>query len=94
MSSNPTWESFKVESDQVLEKMKELLHEGNVRRIVIKQGDRVVVEIPLTVGAIGALIAPWLAAAGALAAYLTDCTIDVERTDEENQPPSGAGTSV
>jgi predicted methyltransferase len=65
--------------------MKELLHEGNIRRIVIKQGERTVIEIPLTVGAVTALIAPWLAAVGALAAYVSDCTIDVERTDQE--PP-------
>ncbi len=85
MSSNTTWETFKVEGEQLLDKMKELFHEGNVRRIVIKQGERTVIEIPLTVGAVTALLVPWLAAVGALAAYLTDCTIEVERTDQD--PP-------
>ena len=85
MSSNTTWETFKVEGEQLLDKMKELLHEGNIRRIVIKQGERTVIEIPLTVGAVAALLVPWLAAIGALAAYVTDCTIEVERTDQE--PP-------
>jgi hypothetical protein len=87
MASKSSWESFKVEGGQLLDKMQELLREGNIRRIVIKQGDRTVVEFPLTVGAVGVLVAPWLAAAGALAALLTDCSIEVERTDEEDQPP-------
>lgn len=93
MASKSSWESFKVDGGQLLDKMQELLHEGNIRRIVIKQGDRTVVEFPLTVGAVGVLFAPWLAAAGALAALLTDCTIEVERTDEENEPPSEASPS-
>jgi Domain of unknown function (DUF4342) len=88
MASNTSWESFKVEGGQLLDKMKELIHEGNVRRIIIKQGDRTVVEFPLTIGAVGVLVAPWLAAVGALAALLTDCTIEVERTDED-EPASG-----
>lgn len=94
MASKPSWESFKVDGGELLDKMKELLHEGNIRRIVIKQGDRTVVEFPLTVGAVGVLVAPWLAAAGALAALLTDCTIEVERTDEEAEPPSDAAPSA
>ena len=73
------WESFKVTGDDLLRRVKEILHEGNVRRIVIKQGSRTVVEFPVTVGVVGALAAPSLAAVGALAALLTDCTIEVER---------------
>ena len=72
-------ESFKVAADQLVDAVKKLLHEGNVRRIVIKQAGRTVVEFPLTVGVIGAVFAPILAAVGALAAVLTDCTIEVER---------------
>jgi hypothetical protein len=68
MSERMQWQSFKVEGGQVLDKVKELIHEGNVRRIIIKQGDRT-------------LLAPWLAAVGALAAFVTDCTIEVERTE-------------
>ena len=53
-----------------------------MRRIVIKQGADTVVEFPMTVGVAGALIAPWLAAAGAIAALITDCSIEVERVGE------------
>lgn len=74
-----TWESFKVTGDDLLRRVKEILHEGNVRRVVIKQGTRTVVEFPVTVGVVGALAAPSLAAVGALAALLTECTIEVER---------------
>lgn len=80
MGADSFWESFKVEGGQVLDQVSKLLHEGNVRRIVIKQGDRSVAEFPLTVGVVGAVVAPVLAAVGVLAALLTDCTIDVERT--------------
>ena len=79
------WESFKVTGDDLLRRVKEILHEGNVRRIVIKQGSRTVVEFPVTVGVVGALAAPSLAAVGALAALLTECTIEVER---ERSAPS------
>jgi hypothetical protein len=72
-------ESFKVATDQLVDAVKKLLHEGNVRRIIIKQGSRSVAEFPLTVGVIGAVFAPVLAAVGALAAVLTDCTVEVER---------------
>jgi hypothetical protein len=59
--------------------VKQLIHEGNVRRIVISQGERTVAEFPLTAGLVGAVFAPTLAAIGALAALLTDCAIAVER---------------
>jgi len=72
-------ESFKVAADQLVDAVKKLLHEGNVRRIVIKQEGKTVAEFPLTVGVVGAVVAPVLAAVGALAAVLTDCTIEVER---------------
>ena len=81
MAESNSSQAFQVHGGQILDKVKELIHEGNVRRIVIKQGDHTVVELPLTVGAIGALLAPWLAAVGALAAFVTDCTIEVERTE-------------
>jgi len=75
-------ESFKVAGGQLLDAVKKLVHEGNVRRIIIKQEGRTVAEFPLTVGVVGAVFAPVLAAAGALAAVLTECTIDVERAVE------------
>jgi hypothetical protein len=73
------WESFKVKGDDLVRRVRELLHEGNVRRVVVKQGSRTVAEFPVTVGIVGALAAPALAALGALAALLSECTIEVER---------------
>ena len=80
------WESIKVEGGELLEKVKSLIREGNVRRIVIRQGERSVAEFPLTVGVVGTVAAPILAAVGALAALLTNCTIEVQRV----APSSGA----
>jgi hypothetical protein len=78
-----TWtETISAEGGALLEEVSRLVHEGNVRRIAIKQGADTVVEFPLTVGVAGALIAPWLAAAGAIAALITDCSIEVERVGE------------
>lgn len=75
-----TREEFSVNGDQLVEKVKELVKEGNVRRIIIKneKGDSLL-EIPVTFAVVGALIAPVLAAVGALAALLTNCTVVVER---------------
>lgn len=72
-------ESFKVAADQLVDAVKKIVHEGNVRRVVIKQEGRTVVEFPMTVGVVGTVFAPMLAAVGALAAVLTECTIEVER---------------
>jgi hypothetical protein len=82
------WETIKVEGGDLLEKVKALIHEGNVRRIVIRQGDRSVAEFPLTVGLVGTVGAPILAAVGALAALLTNCAIAVEREVEIPKPGS------
>jgi hypothetical protein len=80
MSGATFTESFKVAGAQLVDKVKTLLHEGNVRRISIKHADgRVVAEFPLTVGVVGAVLAPVVAAVGAIAAVLTECTIEVER---------------
>ena len=78
-------ESFKVAAEQMVDAVKRVLHEGNVRRIVIKQEGRTVAEFPLTVGVVGAVVAPILAAVGALAAVLTECSIEVERTKPESE---------
>jgi len=73
-------EEFKIDGKELLEKVKGLIHEGNIRRIIIKNdAGKTLVEIPLTVGAIGAVIAPVLAAVGAIAALVTKCTIIVEK---------------
>ena len=73
-------EEFKVSGEELVEKIKEIIKEGSARKIIIKnEKGESVVEFPLTVGAIGALIAPILAAVGAIAAILTKCTIIVEK---------------
>jgi hypothetical protein len=73
-------EEYKVSGDQIVKKIKQLIKEGNARRIMIKndKGDTVL-EIPVTIGAVGAIFAPVLAAVGALAALMTNCTIVVEK---------------
>jgi hypothetical protein len=83
MEERTFWETVKVESGELLERVKKILHEGNVRRIIVKQGDRSIAEFPLTVGVVGTVFAPILAAIGALVALLTDCSIEVERTAPE-----------
>ena len=73
-------QSMPVQGKDLAERVKELVHEGNVRRVVIKREDGdTVAEFPLTVGVVGALVAPMLAAVGALGALLARCTIEVER---------------
>jgi hypothetical protein len=80
-----SWETFKVKGDELLKRVKEIVREGNARRVVVKQGSRTVMEFPVTVGVVGALAAPVLAAVGAVAALLSECTIEVER--ESAAPP-------
>jgi len=82
MGERTWWETIKVESAQLVNKVEELIKQGNVRRIVIKRHDRTIVEFPLTVGVVGAVVAPILAA-GAIAALVTDCTIAVERVHKK-----------
>jgi hypothetical protein len=91
MSERTFTESFRVAADQLVDAVKKLLHEGNVRRVIIKQDGRSIVEFPLTVGVIGAVLAPVLAAVGAIAAVVTDCTVEVERVvSEDSTPKQGA----
>ena len=76
-------EEHRVTGDQLLAKVKELVHEGNVRRITIKKEDGdTLIEIPLTLGVVGAVLLPVLAAIGAIAALVADCTIVVERVEQ------------
>jgi len=76
-------EELRVSGSQLVDKVKELIHEGNIRRIVIRQDGRSVMELPLTVAAVGTVLAPVLAAVGAFAALATNCSIVVERIVEE-----------
>jgi hypothetical protein len=73
-------ETFEIKGDDLVAKFKELLHEGNVRRIIIKdKAGESLVEFPVTIGVVGAVIAPVLAAVGAIAALVSECSIVVER---------------
>ena len=97
MNTKTFWESFKAESENVVDKVKQVVHEGNVRRVIVKHEGRVVAEFPLTAGVVGAVLAPVLAAIGALAALMKDCTIEVERTRTQGSPkdvqtPVGVGS--
>jgi Domain of unknown function (DUF4342) len=75
-------EEVHVKGSDLADKVKELIHEGNVRRIIIRQGEHTIVELPLTIGVIGTLLAPWLAAAGAIGALIAQCTIEIVRSDQ------------
>lgn len=88
MPEPTAWESIKVEGGELLDQVKKIMHEGNVRRIVIKQGSRSVAEFPLTVGLVGTVLAPVVAAVGALAALLTECSIEVERVEPGSEQKS------
>jgi len=74
-------EEFAVTGEKLLSEMKRLVNEGNIRRIVIKQGDKTLIEIPLTLGVIGIALVPVWAAIGAIAALVTECTIVVEKVE-------------
>lgn len=77
-------EEYQVDGDYLVHKIKELVHEGNIRRIIIKneEGKRLI-EIPLTIGAVGVVLLPVWAAIGAIAALVTNCTIVVEKVEEQ-----------
>ena len=76
------WDEFQVKGEELIAKVKELIREGNVRRIVIDNEEgKTLIEIPLTIGVVGALFLPVFAAIGAIAAMVTNCTIRVQRKD-------------
>ena len=77
-----TTEEYSVSSDDLIERVKELLHEGNITRIIVKnEKGETLLEIPATVGVIGVVLVPWLAALGAIAALATNCRIVVEKRE-------------
>ncbi len=83
MEEKTTKEEFKVSGEDVIKKVKELVKEGNIRRLIIKNEDgKVLVEFPLTIGVVGVALLPVFAAVGAIAALITNCTIIVEKREE------------
>ena len=83
------WDTLKVDGAAIAaiaDKLKEIIHEGNVRRVVVEHDGRTVAEFPLTAGVLGVVLAPVLAAIAALAALLKDCTVHVERGAPTKDP--------
>jgi len=82
MTEKTYTEEFRVDGEKLIEKIKELIHEGNIRRVIIKDKDgKILMEIPVTFGVVGVLIAPQLAALGAVAALLSEATVVVEKSE-------------
>lgn len=77
-------ERVQVRGSELVDAVKRLVQEGNVRRIRVLQNDKVLIEFPVTAGALGALIVPQLAAVGVLAALIANCTIEIEKGDENS----------
>lgn len=89
--TQPRVETFRINGDELLAKVRELVHEGNVRRIIIRNDKgNTLIEFPMTIGVIGAVLLPVLAAVGAIAAIVTDCELIVERRDEPEPPAPDA----
>jgi len=91
MTDKKNSQSYKVEGDNLLKQVRKLLEEGNIRRILIKdeKGERIFLEVPVTIGVIGVFLAPVLAAIGALAAMVGIVTIEViRREDKKTEKPS------
>jgi hypothetical protein len=84
-------EELQVMGEQLLARVKELVHEGNVRRIIIKQEGHTIMEIPLTVGVVGVLVAPALAAIGAIGALMAQCSIEVVRSERPGEAAQDRG---
>lgn len=75
-----TWtEQFNVAGSEVVEKLKEIVRTGNVNRIKVKKGDYLILDIPITAGAVGAVFMPYITAIGAAVAFVSKCTIEIER---------------
>jgi len=82
LQKNVVRKEYEVPSDDLIKKIKELIHKGNVTKIIVKnEKDETLLEMPVTVGLIGALLAPWVAALGAIAALATKCKIIVEERE-------------
>jgi len=80
--SGPSTEEFSVNSDDLVKTVKDLLHEGNVTKIIVRdEYGKLLLELPATAGVIGVVLAPWLAGLGAIAALVSHCTISVERKE-------------
>lgn len=84
MAEKTFWQTIETTGEQLLSTIKQIIEAGNVRRIRVRQKDRIIAEFPLTVGVIGTVLAPIVAAIGALSAVLAECTIEVERVQSDD----------
>jgi hypothetical protein len=91
MAERTVWQTIETTGEQVLSTVRQLIAAGNVRRVRIRQKDRVIAEFPLTIGVVGTFVAPVAAAIGAITALLTECTIDVERVEPVPPPEAEKG---
>lgn len=83
MERKPNIEQYQLSGEDAISQIKQIVHEGNVRRVRIRNAEgHTIVEFPLTVGVVGAALAPMWAALGAAVALATDCTIEVEKEEE------------
>ena len=87
MADKRVWDSIKADGDQIVETLRTLIDDGNVRRVRVTHDGRIVAEFPLTAGVIGVVLAPVLAAIGVLVAMVKDCTIEVERAEQPSAQP-------
>lgn len=94
MAEQTSWESIKADSSALFEKLKQIVHEGNVRRVRVRQGGNIIAEFPLTAGVVGVVLAPMVAAIGTLVALLKDCTLEVERTAKPTEEPVARRTGT
>jgi len=86
MAEKTTRQEFKINGEELIAKIKELIKQGNIRRIIIKNEKGVsLIEIPLTLGVVGAVLLPVWAALGTIAAMVTNCTVVVERVEEQTK---------
>ncbi len=82
--------SFKIDPNNIRERLEELIRQGNARRLIVRHHDETIAEFPLTAAVVGALLAPVLAAVGAIAALVTECSIEVEPASPAGGPgPDG-----
>jgi hypothetical protein len=92
VTSTARIEEHRTKGERLVAKVRELVRAGNVRRIIVKNDEgRTLVELPLTIGVVGALLAPAWAALGAIAAVVADCSIEVEREDDGPTPGTQPG---
>jgi hypothetical protein len=91
MAPSTFWHTIETTGSAAVDQLKHLIDEGNIRRVRIRQQDQVIAEFPLTVGVVGAVLAPPLAAIGAVVALITECTIEVEKTTPPAPPQTPDG---